>query len=257
MVAIRRLSIAAVKATRLREVDQLRLDRRGVRENRRFFLINELDEMVNAKRLGQLQTALAEYSEEDRTLTVELPDGRVLQESVVVGPAVQTRFYGDTLPGHLVEGPWSDAFSELAGQPLRLVEAGEEGAVDRGDQGTVTLISRASLDRLAREGALDGLDARRFRMLIEVDGLEAHGEDLWVGRSARIGGAVVRFGGNVGRCVITSRHPETGEADVPTLKFLGRYRQEVESTEPLPFGIYGRVLEPGVVRVGDPVALEG
>ena len=29
------------------------------------------------------------------------------------------------------------------------------------------------------------------------------------------------------------------------------------ATEPLPFGIYGEVLEGGVVRLGDPVSLEG
>jgi uncharacterized protein len=94
-------------------------------------------------------------------------------------------------------------------------------------------------------------------MLIEVDGPEAHGEDAWVGHSVRIGGAVVRFEGNVGRCVITTRNPETGVVDARTLKLLGRYRREVESTEPLPFGVYGYVVEPGVVRLGDPVAVEG
>ena len=36
---------------------------------------------------------------------------------------------------------------------------------------------------------------------------------------------------------------------------LGRYRAETETTEPLPFGIHGEVLEPGRVALGDAVAL--
>jgi hypothetical protein len=31
------------------------------------------------------------------------------------------------------------------------------------------------------------VDVRRFRMLVEVDGVAAHAEDEWVGRTVRIG----------------------------------------------------------------------
>jgi uncharacterized protein YcbX len=180
----------------------------------------------------------------------------VLDEKIALGPEVATQFYGDTKTARLVDGQWSDVLSDLAGKPLRLVEAGDEGAVDRGPGGAVSVISAASLERLAQEGGLDGVDARRFRMLIEVDGLEAHAEDAWVGSTVRLGEALVGFEGHAGRCNITTRNPVTGNVDAPTLKILGRYRRDVESTEPLPFGIYGRVLEPGAVRVGDAVAVE-
>jgi uncharacterized protein YcbX len=57
--------------------------------------------------------------------------------------------------------------------------------------------------------------------------------------------------------VITNRHPENGEIDLETLKVLGTYRREVGTTEPVAFGIYGEVLRPGRVRVGDAVLLAG
>jgi hypothetical protein len=38
------------------------------------------------------------------------------------------------------------------------------------------------------------------------------------------------------------------------LKALARYRSEVPTTEPLPFGIHAAVAEPGRVKLGDPVA---
>jgi uncharacterized protein len=256
-VSVCGLALAPVKGTRLRQVGTIQLDREGVRENRRFYLIDAKGKMVNSNRLGALQTVVSFYSDQDRTLRLELPDGRVLEDPLVLGEAVGTEFYRERVEARLVEGPWSEALSAVAGRQLRLVETSEVSAVDRRGRGPASLISRASLQRLAGEGALNEIDARRFRMLIEVDGVEAHEEDAWVGRSVRVGEAVVQFEGHVGRCVITTRHPETGIVDARTLKILGRYRQDVESTEPLPFGVYGRVLEPGAIGVGDAVTLEG
>jgi uncharacterized protein YcbX len=69
----------------------------------------------------------------------------------------------------------------------------------------------------------------------------------------RIGEAVVIPQGHVGRCVITTQNPDTGQTDLDTLKGLASYRSSVDSTEPLPFGIHAAVAEPGRVRVGDAV----
>ena len=93
-------------------------------------------------------------------------------------------------------------------------------------------------------------------MLIEVNGIGAHEEDAWVGRRLQIGDVLLRGRGHVGRCVITNRHPETGEIDLQTLKILGTYRREAKTTEPVAFGIYGEVLRPGTIRVGDAVSVD-
>lgn len=249
------LAVTPVKGTRLRNVQRIRLDRHGVRENRRFFLIDERDEMVNATHLGELQTVISTYSDEDRRLVLTFPDGRVLEDEVALGAQVLTQFYDTSMPARLVTGGWSEAISRHAGKPLRLVEAGETGAVDRGAGGTVSLISRASLRRLAQQAERSEIDARRFRMLIEVDGIGAHEEDTWVGCRLRVGEALLRPRGHVGRCVITSRHPESGDVDLHTLKILGSYRRDVQTTEPVAFGIYGEILRPGVISVGAAVAL--
>lgn len=249
------LSVTPVKGTRLLPVNRVRLDRHGVRENRRFFLVDERDRMVNAKNIGQLQTLVTRYDDESRQLEVEFPDGRVMTDAVRVGEPVTVRFFSDEVSVRPVLGDFSETISAHVGRDLRLVEADGDSAVDRGAVGAVSLISRASLARLAQEGALDWLDPRRFRMLIEVDGVEAHGEDEWVGGHVAVGEALVRVGGHVGRCLITSRDPDTGVVDVPTLDILGTYRRDAKTTEPLPFGIYGEVVEPGAVAVGDRLEL--
>jgi uncharacterized protein len=86
-----------------------------------------------------------------------------------------------------------------------------------------------------------------------IDGLKAHEEDEWLGRRIQVGEAVVVPQGNVGRCAITTQSPDTGQVDLDTLKALAAYRGEVETTEPLPFGIHAAVAEPGRIRLGDPV----
>jgi hypothetical protein len=253
-IVVRGLAVTPIKGTRLRAVESVTLDRHGVRENRRFFVVDERDRMVNAKHIGELTALVADYSDLERRLRIEFPDARVLEDEVRHDGTVDASFYSGTLRGRLVAGPWAEALSEYTGQQLRLVEAGAEGAVDRGADGAASLISRASLRRLAEQADRDGVDVRRFRMLIEVDGLDAHAEDRWVGEPVRVGEALLRFEGHVGRCLITSRDPDTGTVDLPTLEILRAYRGHLDTTEPLPFGIFGRVLEPGTIRVGDPAA---
>ena len=256
-VTVRTLSVTPIKGTRLHTVEEVVLDLAGALGDRRFFLIDARGRMVNAKMLGELTALVAAYAEDRNRLEISFPDGRTLAGEPRTGETIETRFYSEPAVARLVVGPWSDAISDHVGQPLRLVQAVGGGAVDRGQEGGVTLISSASLERLAEVADQDGVDARRFRMLIEVDGLEPHAEDGWVGRSARIGDATVRFAGHVGRCLITSRDPETGRIDVPTLDILERYRGGLDTTEPLAFGIYGAVLKPGTVRVGDQVVAGG
>lgn len=256
-ITVTALSITPVKGTRLRTVERIELDQHGVRENRRFFLVDDKDEMVNATHLGELQTIISDYDDAERRLSLSFPDGRVLEDEVRLGNELTTRFYGEPFPARLVDGDWSEAISEHAGKSLRLVEAGDGGAVDRGSAGPVTIVSRASLGRLAEQADTLSVDGRRFRMLIEVDGVDAHEEDSWVGTTLRAGGAVLRGRGHVGRCVITSRDPDSGEITLHTLKILGGYRRHLDTTEPVAFGIYGEIVQPGTIRVGDPVTVDG
>jgi uncharacterized protein YcbX len=251
------LALTPVKGTRLRSVSEIVLGRAGVRENRRFFLIDARDRMVNGKTLGELNAVIADYLDAERELTLTFPDGIVIGGRVEPKDQVTARFFSDEVAGRLVDGPWSAALSSYVGQPLRIVEAPDErSGVDRGAHAAVSLISRGSLARLAHEGGEPDVDVRRFRMLIEADGVDAHEEDGWVDRTVRIGDALVAMHGHVGRCLITSRDPDTGEIDLPTLDILGGYRQGLGTTEPLPFGVYGEVLEEGVIRLGDAISPE-
>ena len=119
----------------------------------------------------------------------------------------------------------------------------------------VSLVSLASVERIGAEGGRDGsIGAGRFRMLLEVDGLQAHEEDSWLGRSVHVGAATIYVAKHCARCVITTMNEATGESDFPTLKTIARYRGVDDGD--LNFGMYASVLQPGTIRVGDPVEAE-
>ena len=117
----------------------------------------------------------------------------------------------------------------------------------------------ASLAELGRNGHQgEPVDGRRFRMLFELDGCEPHEEDGWVKRHLRIGEAIVRIRGDVGRCAITTQNPETGEPDLDTLRTISAYRGFTENEagqRHIPFGVYGEVTEAGRVTIGAEVEL--
>jgi uncharacterized protein YcbX len=248
------ISLTPVTATALHLVDEIDLLETGPRGDRRFYFVTETGRLVSDKDCGALQLVHAEYDEQTDELALRLPDGETVSAQVERDGEVVTTFHKRPRPARLLVGPWGEAISDLMGQPVRLVEP-ERTAPDRGRGGAATLLARASLDTLASELGVDAVDHRRFRMNFGVEGIDAHAEDGWRGRRVRVGEATVIPQGNVGRCAITTQNPETGEVDLDTLKALAAYRRDVETTEPLPFGVHAAVAEPGRVRVGDTVTI--
>ena len=251
-ITVTALAVTPVKALRLHVVDAVQLAAEGARDDRRFCVIDDRGRMLNGKLVGELQTVIAAFDAAAGQLTLRFPDGSDVRAPVAHGKPLEISFFSHACAARMLDGPWAAALSDHLGRAVRLVEP--ERGVDRGREGGVSVVSRASLSRLAREVGETSVDARRFRMLIEIDGVDAHAEDGWVGRRVRIGEAEMTFNGHVGRCLTTSRDPDSGAVTLPTLEVLRAYRGELDSTEPLPFGIYGEVVSPGTVRVGDAVA---
>lgn len=247
------ISRTPVKALALQQLDEVELGEGGIAGDRRFYFVGESDRLISNKDFPAFQLVQAAYDEAKDTLTLTLPGGREIAGTVERGEEVGTRFHKRPRPARLVIGPWAEALSELAGEPLRLVEPASS-AVDRGRGGAASFLATASLAALGAQLGVAEIDPRRFRMNVGIEGLEAHEEDGWIGRRVRVGEAVVIPNGHVGRCVITTQNPDTAVSDLDTLKGLAAYRRELDSTEPLPFGVHAAVAVPGRIRVGDPVS---
>ena len=89
-------------------------------------------------------------------------------------------------------------------------------------------------------------------MLFGIAGVRPHEEDDWLGRQVRVGDAVVRVLERVARCAITTQDPRTGERDLDTLRLIDGYRPR-DPAGGICFGVWGDVVQPGRVRLGDPV----
>ncbi len=248
-----RISIAPVKSLGLVHPESVDLLPDGVHGDRRFWLVDADGRLFNNKRNGPMVTIRPAWDEATRQLSLSFPNGTQVVGPVELGEPVAVELYGRPHPSRRVIGPWEEAISHSVGRPLTLLWS-EEHATDRGGEGgTVSLVSRGSLERLREEAGVEApIDGRRFRMMFEIDGVPAHAEDEWIGSSVQLGDAEIVLNGDVGRCLVTSQDPDRGVTDLDTLGTLALYRREGVN-EPLPFGVYGAVAAPGRVRVGDTV----
>ncbi len=132
-----------------------------------------------------------------------------------------------------------------AGLPVRL-HADYRG---NHDVAQVSLISEATVADICEAAGVPP-DSRRFRMNIVVSGLEAFGEDRWVGRTLRIGGAQLAVVARDQRCAVITIDPDTAQRTPATLTVTGARNGACA-------GVYAVVLEAGDVAVGDEVVLDG
>jgi uncharacterized protein YcbX len=251
---VSQIAIAPVKSLRLNLVDQAEVGPSGVNGDRSYAMLNERGQLLSVTKHPELLRVLAAADPASGYLKLELPDRPALEGMVELGAERHGLFYGKERPCRVVLGEFSSALSAVTGEPVTLVCMSDGPAVDRPGEGAVTVQSAAALAQLApAAGCSEPLDGRRFRMTFTVDGVEAYQEEAWLGRRVRLGAAVIRPRGNVGRCAATTFDPETGAKTADTLKAIVATRAGVPTTERMPFGVHAEVVSPGLVRVGDAV----
>jgi uncharacterized protein YcbX len=249
MPSIDLISVTPVKCFALSHPEEIELTAGGVARNRRFLLVDENGKRLRSSFTSWPMVLRAEYDSAAERLRIVFPDGAVVEESALGnGAIVDLDYHGRIVRSRVLEGAWDGRLAAMAGHPVRIVRPDEHGHTQ---EAPVTFISDGSLDRLGQEaGRL--VDGRRFRMLFTLSGCRPHEEDEWDGRLLRVGEAVVRAGGPVDRCAMTTRDPDTGERDLDTLGLIKGYRG-LSERRTIDFGVYGEIVEPGVVRVGDTV----
>jgi MOSC domain-containing protein len=121
------------------------------------------------------------------------------------------------------------------------------------DEATISVISLATMDGIAREAGL-ALDRRRFRanIVVETERNEPFLEDEWVGGMLVFGADDPRPAVSVTlrdeRCMMVNLDPETGAQDARVMKTVVRLNGNNA-------GVYATVVRRGTIRVGDRVTL--
>jgi uncharacterized protein len=252
MGSLVRLSVTPVKALRLSHPREAEITEGGVPADRRFYLIDGAGALFDATDHPGLLRVVPDYDPETERLRLTFPDGSVVEDAADrTGEQAITDFFGRTVTGRIVHGAFAAALSAYVGAPVRLVRAARDGEAQ--DVHPLTIVSSASVRDLGTRGDRSELDARRFRITLEIDGYEPYEEDTWEGRDVRIGDVTIRVRGQIPRCVVTTLAPDSGEKDFRTLNHLARYRPRIGGRGGLPFGMYAGAVRTGRVRLGDPV----
>jgi len=262
---VRTPSVAAlwrypVKSLQGFPTDSLALGPRGVHGDRRYALVDSAtDRTLSAKSVADLLLASATETP-DGGVELTLPDAATIRAD---DPAV------------------ADVLSAWIGRPVSLAEAdtGEDPLTydDRSrsyemtfdpehdeaefipipspagtflDLAAVHVLTTGSIARCREAQPNTEWDVRRFRpnVLVDLDG-EGFPEDVWVGRRVRLGEAVISVDQRTVRCAMPLRaQPDGLERDVDVFRTMSAIHDNH-------LGVYCSVVEPGVVRNGDPVEL--
>jgi uncharacterized protein YcbX len=254
MSQVARLNIAPVRSLGLETRSEIQLTPHGVAEDRRFYLVDDSGRLIDQLIAGEL-VQVAAWTDPDATvLRLTFPDGRVVEDDVRLGGPIETDVHKRMAIGHVVDGPWAEALTAFVGRPIRVVRCDRIGGTRTAHP--ASLVTDGSLDALGGALGVGDVDARRFRMLIELEGGAPHEEDTWVDRQIELGETVLRISAPMPRCAMTTHDPETGRRDHDTLRAIKDYRGLVDGKD-LMFGVWGEVETPGVIRVGDPVRVLG
>ncbi|MEP7089361.1 MAG: MOSC domain-containing protein [Nocardioidaceae bacterium] len=263
---ITRLARYPVKACAPELLEAVKVGAAGLL-NDRLLAVVVADRVVTQRELPVLSRIQPRL--EDGTGRLRLSLGERTVEDVVAldGPTADVLLFDDPVAVVEQSPVLADWLSEVLGQPARLVGAPEttrrrspgevEGLTLLSDEGTLSLHSQASLDRLNEVLAGRGeppLTADRFRANIVLDGVAAHAEDRI--RRFDLGDVVLRFAQVDERCAVTTVDQVVGRRAGPEpLRTLATYRRGEDGG--VLFGVYTAVERAGTLRVGDRVLLDG
>jgi hypothetical protein len=252
MPRVAQFSIAPVRSLGLQHPTEIDVTEVGVVEDRRFFLTNDANRLIDQLIVFKLVQVESRTDPEATTLWLRFPDGTEVDGEVETGEAIETPIHGRTGVGRVVIGPWAAALSDFVGTPIRLIRCDRPGGTRRGNP--TSIISDGSLRELAAHAGVDSVDHRRFRMLINLEDAAAHEEDGWIGRRIGLGDAILQVTKPDARCAMTTHDPDTGEPDLDTLRTIISYRGLREGKH-ADLGVLADVAQPGRIRVGDEVQL--
>ena len=91
MPTVSRLSIAPVRSLGLEHREEIRLEEKGVLEDRRFFVIDETNRLIDQLIAGTMVQVKAWTDPDATVLRLTFPDGTVVEDAVRLGDAIETR----------------------------------------------------------------------------------------------------------------------------------------------------------------------
>ncbi len=215
-----RITLFPIKSLDGIEVNDTRVLPSGsLKNDRQFAMVDAEGNFINGKRNARVHLLRARYHLDELTVTLQHDDEKEVTFSLDGNRS--------ELECHL---------SRFFGQPVMLIENHETGFPDDTESPGPTIISTATLREIASWFPDMTVDEtrRRFRTNLEIDGVEAFGEDVLFGETDeivrfRIGELLLEGINPCARCVVPSRAAETGK---PTSGFQKQFAERRRATFP-------------------------
>lgn len=273
------INIYPIKSLRGISLQTAEIEDRGLRNDRRWMLVDENDCFVTQRELPKMTLIDVALGNDALTASCEgfgsqrialAPIDAVSRVVTIFDSTVDAEFYDDTV---------NEWFSDVLGMKLRLVRMPrssrrsvseryrirESDIVSFADGYPFLLIGQASLDDLneriaekADEGVRVPLPMKRFRPNFVVKGSEPYDEDRW--KEFRIGENTFYGAKPSARCVITTVDPATGVmAPKEPLTTIASYRGGILNGKRGAFFGQNLIAEAaeGTVSVGDQIEVVG
>ncbi len=202
--------------------ETLQIETRGPVGDRAYAVVDAEGKLGSGKNSGRHRRieGLFDFSSEGDPPWITFPDGRRL---LADDPAVH------------------GSLSAALRMPVTLAR---EAGSSHHDAAPLHLVTTGSLAALRKTLPASGIDERRFRPNIVIDG---EGENRWVGRKLQVGEVTLEVVDWTQRCVmITMAQSEL--ADEPRI-----LRAVAQGEAEALFGVYAEVLSSGRIRLGDKV----
>lgn len=237
LATIKQIYIYPVKSMRGVEVEQAYMSIHGLLGDRRYAFVQE---QLAAKDTFPWMTArekppmLLHNTRLERT---PMPEDKHVPVRVQMPEGAEYEVADPRLCEHM---------AQLLGHPVFLLRNG------RGNYDTqqVSFINYNSVKQVEQEGATT-IDPRQFRanFYIEPTDSAPFVENSWVGNVVKIGdSAQVGITSTDERCMMINLNPETAKQDPAVLRTVTHKHEQQ-------MGIYGNVVVPGWIRVGDTIEL--
>jgi len=238
-VQVQHLFLFPIKSLGPISVKQVEVEAAGFKGDRRFMLVDEQGKFITQR----TRPNLTRFQIRMHDLGYEVYD-RISDESKILAALpelldlINVELWDDALKVREVGEGWSRWFSELLGEPVRLVmQVGEaprlisekyqtQGSNQSSfaDSLPILMASEASFMKVEKVFGYP-FDPMRFRANIIVSGSEAFEEDTWAEvsiQSVRLSGAKP-----CARCQLVNVEPSTGAVDkAGVLKALTSFRQK-------------------------------
>ncbi|MFF2388222.1 MOSC domain-containing protein [Agromyces sp. NPDC058104] len=221
--SIRRYPVKAMGGEALTEVQ---LDARGLPGDRGFAVADDDGKFASGKNTRRFRRRDAVFAYAASTMT----DGSVrVQREASVWLVGEAELDAD--------------LTELMGANVRVIP---EGDVSMQDGGQISIVGTASLAWCAEHFGIDA-DPRRLRVNLVVETDEPFVEETWLGQEITVGDARLRVVERIERCRTVDVAQDGTTAEGRLLKPLTKARE-------MSLAVYAEVVEPAVIRVGDPVS---